>query len=139
MVGALARLPALNELTCPGSDELVVRLLEMAEEGRLPKLTKLTLEGEQWEPEEESEDEEDDEDDDSSDDEKERFICPEGFSLGALALLLLWLKREAKKASDGDESAMLWELSTYSIDVYSYAGTFEQECLDQLKAAREDM
>ena len=74
-VDALARLPALNSLVVNAiePDELLVRLLALAEGGGLPSLATVNLQN--W-----------------------RSVLTEG----ALLLLLLWLKREAKKALRGE-------------------------------------
>lgn len=89
LAAALARLPALKTLavTCPAYEELVVRLLALAESGGLAQLTTLNL--------------------------RSYNYCGDvstSMSHGARALLLLWLKREAKKALMGEEPAAVWNV-----------------------------
>lgn len=83
-IDALARLPALESLALHvhtrEPDELVVRLLALAEAGGLsPSLATLHLDGREW-------------------------------TAGAVLLLLLWLKRETKKALEGEGAGVLWEV-----------------------------
>lgn len=70
-IDALARLPALTSLVLQPCelDETVVRLLALAEGGGLQRLAKLQI-----------------------------WNFQPGWTVGAMLLLLLWLKREAKKA-----------------------------------------
>jgi hypothetical protein len=84
LVLALSRMPALNRLAPLGGeyDEIVVRLLALAEGGGLPQLVTLDL---PW---------------DSS-----------LMSHGAQLLVAVWLKRQAKQAVEGAEGAVLWEIS----------------------------
>ena len=82
-VEVFARLPALKSLclTPRNPDELVVCLLALAEAGGLPNLATLEI----------------------------RAYWP-SLTAGAVLLLLLWLKREAKKALQGDGEAAKWDV-----------------------------
>lgn len=93
---ALSRLPALRtlEIALSSSDEMLVRLLALADTGGLPNLAQL------------------------------RNDSPfDQLSDGAILLLLMWLKREVKKARQGQPSAALWDLTDLrGIRVYQPAG-----------------
>jgi hypothetical protein len=113
LVAALARLPALKTLSveAPEYDELLVRLLAAAEMGALPSLTTLKLTGD-----------------------------PHGSATitnGALLLLLLWLKREAKKALAGQAPAALWDVRGLPLsDMPDAIKRATDNCLAQLGKAR---
>lgn len=100
---ALARLPALKTLkiTPQAYDELLVRILVLAEGGGLPSLSKLHL-GDN------------------------RFAA--ALTDGAILLLLLWVKREMKKAVEGQAPAVTWEVE----------GLLEREMHDSVKKATQD-
>lgn len=111
---ALAHLPALKQvkLEAPEYDELVVRLLVLAEGGGLRSLTTLTL--------------------------VDYGLGPTTtLSNGALLLLLLWLKREVKKAVEGQEAAVTWEVEGLPFEEMQYAvGETARNCFAQIREAR---
>lgn len=80
---ALSRLSALHQLEIPLSlsEELLVRVLVLADSGGLPNLTELRCSS----------------------------ICFQ-LSDGAVLFLLMWQKRKVKEAVKGQPSAALWEL-----------------------------
>jgi hypothetical protein len=112
---ALPRLPALSVLTaaCSHYDELFVRLMAMAEGSGIPRLPTLQLLS-------------------------SRGISSDDLSCGARLLLLLWLKREAKKAVEGQGQGqgVKWEVQglapTYAS---SYTDQITKGCLGQINAA----
>jgi hypothetical protein len=111
IITALTRLPALDALAllCPQFDELFVRLLVHAENGgasALPTLTLLSPRSGSW-----------------------------GYlSVGAHLLLLLWLKREAKKAVQGQGPGVKWELQGLDTNKL-YMKRVTKKCIAQVKAA----
>ena len=107
---ALARLPALKSLALdPGEpDELVVRLLAVAEGGGLQSLDTLEIDKYGWHPSE-----------------------------GGVLLLLLWLKREAKKALRGEGEGALWDVrGLLRRDMNPSLKQITETHLAQLKEAR---
>jgi hypothetical protein len=134
LVAALSRLPALKKLTCPFFDELIVRLLALAEGGGLPSLTHLIL----GDRDSYHVDENMYEDDDDFRVFSGELVTRPGLTVGALALLLLWLKREAKKAVDGTGPAAVWEVrGLIGMTLPTFAENMASHCLNQLKKARE--
>jgi hypothetical protein len=109
-IDALAHLPALKSLVLRARepDELLVRLLALAEADGLPNLATLYLQG--W---------------------------GQSFTGGAMLLLLLWLKREAKKALQGEEEAALWNVPRlYPDQKHITLKQIIETHLTQLKEAR---
>lgn len=109
----LSRLPALMSLYLAPqeADEMLVRLLALAERGGLQSLT--TVRGWTYGP-----------------------PPPDG----AVLLLLLWLKREAKKALPGEEGA-LWNverLHSYE-EMHPFMQQITETILEQLKEARKQI
>ena len=112
VVKALARLPALRslELFPREPDELVVRLLALAEGGGLQSLATLMVDDE----------------------------CGPALTAGAVLLLLLWLKREAKKALEGEGKGALWDVKVMASlldDMHPSIKQITETHLSQLKEA----
>ncbi len=136
IVATAARLPALKELHCPAFDGVVVGLLALAENGGLLNLTELAL-GQRP----------DDGHDEENEHEDDYFPPPVfpppvvsarlGLSVGALALLLLWLKREAKKEAEGQGPGVVWDVrGLHGMNIPVSAKAMVSHCVAQLEEAR---
>ena len=110
VVTALARLPALRSLFLVPyePDEMLVRLLALAKGGGLQSLA--TLDMQRYGP------------------------VP---TVGTVLLLLLWLKREAKKALQGEGEGCLWDVRGRPLDEkHASMEQITETHLLQLKEAR---
>lgn len=109
VVLTLARIPAIKlvVLECPVFDEIVVRLLALAEGGALSKTMDVRLERDHG-----------------------------YYGNGARLLLALWLKREMKKALEGRGDATVWRVSGISDKYYSCEEAMEK-CMTTIEEARK--
>lgn len=108
-IEALTRLPALKSLTLElrEPDEIMVRLLVLAEGGGLQSLSKLDL-----------------------------YSHRPGITEGAVLLMLLWLKRETKKALLG-EGGVMWDVDgLHDHQIHDSMKQITETHLAQLKEAR---
>lgn len=119
LTAALARLPSLKTLAVesPAYEELVVRLMALAECGGLAQLTTLNL--------------------------RSYGYYGTGFnsmSHGVRALLLLWLKREVKKALMGEERGAVWNVTwLMNGKLPEYMKEVTMTALAQIKEARKHL
>ena len=128
LASTLPRLPALRALNphCFEYDEMIVRLLVLAEESGLPNLRTLVLDGvDEWIHEY---------DEDLA--EELDYVDTRRMSSGALLLLALWLKPETKKGLRGQASAHLWDVQGLVQEHFPRAALETAvECLAQVKEA----